>query len=59
MAIGLLSFSIAPLLREVGSRFRYDRWSLSSARAAFGRFVGFEIGWMMWFRARHESTRLS
>jgi len=49
MAIGLLSLSIALCFAEVGSRFETTGGPYLPARAAFGRFVGFEIGWMMWF----------
>jgi amino acid transporter len=49
MAIGLLSLSIALCFAEVGSRFDTTGGPYLPARAAFGRFVGFEIGWMMWF----------
>src|SRR6185295_6742873 len=38
-----------PLLWEVGSRFDKTGGPYLPARAAFGRFVGFEVGWMMWF----------
>jgi len=49
MAIGLLSLSIALCFAEVGSRFDTTGGPYLPARAAFGRFIGFEIGWMMWF----------
>ena len=49
MAVGLLSLSIALCFAEVGSRFETTGGPYLPARAAFGRFVGFEIGWMMWF----------
>ena len=49
MAIGLLSLSIAHFFAEVGSRFETTGGPYLPARAAFGRFVGFETGWMMWF----------
>jgi APA family basic amino acid/polyamine antiporter len=49
MAIGLLSLSIALCFAEAGSRFETTGGPYLPARAAFGRFVGFEIGWMMWF----------
>src|SRR5262245_27203501 len=47
--IGLLSLSIALCFAEVGSRFDRTGGPILPARAAFGRFVGFEVGWMMWF----------
>jgi APA family basic amino acid/polyamine antiporter len=49
MAIGLLSLSIALCFAEAGSRFETTGGPYLPARAAFGRFVGFEVGWMMWF----------
>ena len=49
MAVGLLSLSIALCFAEVGSRFETTGGPYLPARAAFGRFVGFEVGWMMWF----------
>ena len=48
-AVGLLSLSIALCFAEAGSRFESTGGPYLPARAAFGRFVGFEIGWMMWF----------
>ena len=49
MAIGLLSLSIALCFAEVSSRFDKTGGPYLPARAAFGRFVGFEVGWMLWF----------
>jgi amino acid transporter len=49
MAVGLLSLSIALCFAEVGSRFERTGGPYLPARVAFGRFVGFEVGWMMWF----------
>lgn len=49
MAVGLLSLSIALCFAEVSSRFEKTGGPYLPARAAFGRFVGFEVGWMMWF----------
>lgn len=49
LAVGLLSLSIALCFAEVGSRFDKTGGPYLPARAAFGRFVGFEVGWMMWF----------
>jgi APA family basic amino acid/polyamine antiporter len=48
-AIGLLSLCIALCFAEVGSRFERTGGPYLPAREAFGRFVGFEVGWMMWF----------
>jgi amino acid transporter len=47
--VGLLSLSIALCFAEAGSRFESTGGPYLPARAAFGRFVGFEVGWMMWF----------
>ena len=49
LAVGLLSLSIALCFAEVGSRFDKTGGPYLPARAAFGRFVGFEVGWMLWF----------
>lgn len=49
MGVGLLSLSIALCFAEVGSRFDKTGGPYLPARAAFGRFIGFEVGWMMWF----------
>src|SRR5918994_756069 len=48
-AVGLLSLSIALCFAEAGSRFETTGGPYLPARAAFGRFIGFEVGWMMWF----------
>ncbi len=48
-AIGILSLCIALCFAEAGSRFEKTGGPYLPARAAFGRFVGFEVGWMMWF----------
>ena len=49
LAVGLTSMLIALCFAEVGSRFETTGGPIVPARAAFGRFVGFEVGWMMWF----------
>jgi amino acid transporter len=49
LAVGLLSTCIALCFAEVGSRFDRTGGPYLPARVAFGRFVGFEVGWMMWF----------
>ena len=49
MAVGLLSLLIALCFAEVSSRFDRTGGPFLPARAAFGRFVGFEVGWLMWF----------
>jgi amino acid transporter len=49
LAVGLASLLIALCFAEVGSRFERTGGPYLPARAAFGRFIGFEVGWMMWF----------
>jgi basic amino acid/polyamine antiporter, APA family len=48
-SIGLASLSIALCFAEAGSRFDRTGGPILPARAAYGRFIGFEVGWMMWF----------
>lgn len=49
LGVGLTSLLIALCFAEVGSRFDSTGGPIGPARAAFGRFVGFEVGWMLWF----------
>ena len=49
VAVGLASLLIAATFAEVGSRFDATGGPYLYARAAFGRFPAFEVGWMMWF----------
>jgi amino acid transporter len=49
VAVGLASLLIALSFAEVGSRFEGTGGPYLYARTAFGRFVAFEVGWMMWF----------
>lgn len=48
LAIGGASLLVALCFAEVGSRFERTGGPYLYTRAAFGRFVGFEIGWMQW-----------
>ena len=48
-AIGVASMLIALAFAEVSSRFDATGGSYLYTRVAFGRFAGFEVGWMMWF----------
>jgi len=48
-AVGLASMLFALAFAEVASRFDGTGGSYLYTRAAFGRFAGFEVGWMMWF----------
>ena len=58
LAVGVLSLLIALCFAETGSRFDRTGGPILPARAAFGRFVGFEVGWMLWFSrvASHASV---
>ena len=49
LAVGIASLFVALCFAEVGSRFDSTGGPIGPARAAFGRFVGFEVGWMLWF----------
>src|SRR5512139_3761458 len=49
LGVGLTSILIALCFAEAGSRFETTGGPIMPARAAFGRFAGFEVGWMMWF----------
>ncbi len=46
--IGCASLLVALCFAEVGSRFESTGGPYLYTRAAFGRFVGFEVGWMQW-----------
>lgn len=48
LAIGFASLLVALCFAEVGSRFEGTGGPYLYTRAAFGRFVGFEVGWMQW-----------
>jgi len=57
---GLASLSVALCFAEVGSRFERTGGPYLYTRAAFGRFVGFEVGWMQWFtRASSQASIMS
>ena len=49
LAIGFASLLVALCFAEVGSRFEGTGGPYLYTRAAFGRFVAFEVGWMQWF----------
>jgi basic amino acid/polyamine antiporter, APA family len=49
LATGFASLLVALCFAEVGSRFEGTGGPYLYARAAFGQFVGFEVGWMQWF----------
>jgi basic amino acid/polyamine antiporter, APA family len=48
-AVGIMSMLIALSFAEVSSRFESTGGPYLYARAAFGRFAAFEVGWMFWF----------
>ena len=48
-AVGVASMLIALSFAEVSSRFDGTGGPYLYTRAAFGRFLSFEVGWMMWF----------
>jgi basic amino acid/polyamine antiporter, APA family len=55
--MGLASLSVALCFAEVGSRFEGTGGPYLYTNAAFGRFVGFEVGWMQWFtRASSQAS---
>jgi len=58
IAGALVTAIIALSLAEVGSRFDATGGPYLYARAAFGRFAAFEVGWMQWFTrvASHASV---
>jgi amino acid transporter len=45
---GFASLLVALCFAEVGSRFEGTGGPYLYTRAAFGRFVGFQVGWMQW-----------
>lgn len=49
LAVGMASLLVALCFAEVGSRFDVTGGPYVYTRAAFGRFAGFEVGWLMWF----------
>jgi basic amino acid/polyamine antiporter, APA family len=55
--MGLASLAVALCFADVGSRFDSTGGPYLYTRAAFGRFVGFEVGWMQWFtRAASQAS---
>ena len=49
LAVGLLSMLIALCFAEASSRVETTGGAYIYTRTAFGRFIGFEVGWMTWF----------
>jgi basic amino acid/polyamine antiporter, APA family len=57
---GLVTLLVAVCLAEVASRFDRTGGTYVYVRAAFGGFVGFEVGWMQWFtRASSQASVVS
>jgi basic amino acid/polyamine antiporter, APA family len=48
LLVGFASLLVALCFAEVGSRFDGTGGAYLYAWAAFGRFVGFEVGWLQW-----------
>ncbi len=48
-SIGTFALIMSLVIAEVSSRFDSTGGPYVYARTAFGRFWGFEVGWMMWF----------
>lgn len=46
--VGVLALLIALNFAEAGSRFDGTGGAYLYTRAAFGRFISFEVGWMLW-----------
>jgi APA family basic amino acid/polyamine antiporter len=54
---GIAMLTVAMCFAEVGSRFDRTGGPYVYTRAAFGRFVGFEVGWLQWFtRAASQAS---
>jgi basic amino acid/polyamine antiporter, APA family len=47
--VGFASMLVALCFAEVSSRFEGSGGAYLYAKAAFGAFAGFEVGWMQWF----------
>jgi APA family basic amino acid/polyamine antiporter len=55
--MGGASLAVALCFAEVGSRFESTGGPYLYTRAAFGRFLAFEVGWMQWFtRASSQAS---
>jgi basic amino acid/polyamine antiporter, APA family len=54
---GISTMFVALCFAEAGSRFERTGGAYIYTRAAFGRFIGFEVGWMQWFtRATSQAS---
>lgn len=47
-SVGVLAMCVALCFAEAGSRFEGTGGAALYAHHAFGRFAGFEVGWMLW-----------
>lgn len=47
-AVGVLAMCVALCFAEAGSRFDGTGGAMLYVQGAFGRFAGFEVGWMLW-----------
>ena len=57
LVVGAASLLVALCFAEVGSRFDRTGGPYLYTRAAFGPFIGFQVGWMMWFtRATSQAS---
>lgn len=57
LVTGFAMLAVALCFAEVGSRFDRTGGPYVYTRAAFGRFVGFEVGWLQWFtRAASQAS---
>ena len=57
LLMGIATLAVALCFAEVGSRFDRTGGPYVYTRAAFGRFVGFEVGWLQWFtRAASQAS---
>ena len=52
--VGLLAMCVALCFAEAGSRFDGTGGAALYVHEAFGRFAGFEVGWMLWVVRTHE-----
>jgi basic amino acid/polyamine antiporter, APA family len=49
LAGGMAALAVGLCFAEAGSRFEGTGGAYLYTRAAFGRFISFEVGWMAWF----------
>lgn len=59
LAVGGLSMFIALCFAEASSRVATTGGAYIYTRQAFGRFIGFEVGWMMWFTRMASQASVS